>query len=289
MSRRGSMAFRLRLIPISQERRLKGTCIRRLFAYLAAFRSRNTPLIYSVWRLDAATPALAQGLVDKAMAAEAAGLTGQVFIDETTSGTPLDYGYGGPEWDLRMAANFARAAGFSVTEDQNSAEFGTPPAPLRCDNAAFYSGWYSYDNYNNAFTWNTGAIGYHLDSASAIDPRGGADWSANALINGITVTHGSVAEPYTTGFAHSDGVFRNLSEGANVGDAFLRNTTYLKWMMLNIGDPLYTPFPAGLPAMTATKQFFPTHPPISDRRRSVDRDNHAPRGAFFEHDVRADK
>ena len=217
------------------------------FVSLAAFRSQNSTLIYSVWRLDAATPALAQGFVDKAMAAETGGLTGQVCIDEMTSGTPLDYSYGGPEWDLRMAANFARAAGFGVTEDQNAAEFGTPPAPLSCDNAAFYTGWYSYDNYNNAFTWNTGAIGYHLDSASAIDPRGGSDWSANALINGITVTHGSVAEPYTTGFAHSDGVFRNLSQGANVGDAFLRNTMYLKWMMLNIGDPLYTPFPRRLP------------------------------------------
>ena len=39
-------------------------------------------IIYSVWRLDAATPALAQGLVDKAMLAESSGLTGQVCIDE---------------------------------------------------------------------------------------------------------------------------------------------------------------------------------------------------------------
>jgi hypothetical protein len=31
-------------------------------------------------------------------------------------------------------------------------------------------------------------------------------------------------------------------EGANVGDAFLRNTLWLKWMIINIGDPLYRPF-----------------------------------------------
>src|SRR5262249_39988172 len=47
------------------------------FISLASFRSQNSTLIYSVWRLDAATPALAQGLVDKAMAAETAGLSGQ--------------------------------------------------------------------------------------------------------------------------------------------------------------------------------------------------------------------
>ena len=221
------------------------------FVSLATFRTQNAALIYSVWRLDAATPALAQGLVDKAMAAEAGGLNGQVCIDETTNAPGYDVGLGGPEWDLRMAANFARELGFSVTEDSNNAEFGTAPAPLRCDNAALYSGWYSYNNYNNAFTWNTGAIGYHIDSASAIDPRGGSNWSANALLNGITATHGSVSEPYSVAFAHPDGVFNSLFQGANLGDAFLRNTYYLKWMMLNIGDPLYRPFPGGYPAITA--------------------------------------
>jgi uncharacterized protein (TIGR03790 family) len=230
------------------------------FVSMAAFRNQNSALIYSVWRLDAATPALAQGLVDKAMAAETSGLAGQVCIDETTSGTPADYGDGAVEWDLRMAATFSRLAGFSVTEDQNEAEFGTPPAPLTCGNAAMYSGWYSFDNYNNVFTWNTGAIGFHIDSASAINPRGGSNWSANAIINGITVTHGSVAEPYTTGFAHAGGLFQNLFAGANVGDAFLRNTMYLKWMMLNIGDPLYCPFPAGFPAVTAPSNSFALNP-----------------------------
>ncbi len=222
------------------------------YSSLAIFRAQNPALpIYSVWRLDAATPALAQGLVDKALAAESGGLSGQVCIDETTSVPSYDYGSGGPEWDLRRAATFARQAAFSVTEDSNNAEFGTSPAPLRCDGVAMYSGWYSFNNYNNAFSWNTGAIGYHIDSASAINPRGGSNWSANALINGITATHGSVAEPYVGAFAHPDGVFRNLFEGANIGDAFLRNTAYLKWMMLNIGDPLYRPFPAGFPAVTA--------------------------------------
>ena len=230
------------------------------FLSFANYRSNGGTLIYSVWRLDAATAALAQGLVDKAMAAETSGLSGQVCIDETSPVAPYDYDNGQPEWDLRLAANFARRAGFVVTEDSNSAEFGTPPAPLRCDGAAMYSGWYSFNNYNNAFTWNTGAIGYHLDSAAAIDPRGGSNWSANALLNGITVTHGAVAEPFVTGWAHPDGVFRNLFEGSNVGDAFLRNKMWLKWMMLNIGDPLYRPFPAGFPAVTAPQNSLGFNP-----------------------------
>jgi uncharacterized protein (TIGR03790 family) len=231
------------------------------FVSLAAYRTgQNSVLIYSVWRLDAATPALAQGLVDKALLAESSGLAGQVCIDEDTGSPVYDYSYSSVDWDLRMAATFARQAGFSVTEDKNPAEFGTSPAPLRCDNAALYSGWYSYNNYNNAFSWNPGAIGFHLDSAAAVNPRGGTNWSANALINGITVTSGAMSEPDILGWAHPDGVFRNLFEGANVGDAFLRNTIWLKWMILNIGDPLYRPFPSGFSTVTAPQNSFALNP-----------------------------
>ena len=209
-------------------------------------------IIYSVWRLDAATPALAQGLVDKAMLAESIGLTGQVCIDEQIAVTTYDNGTtGSPDWDLRQAATLARLAGFSVLQDFNAAEFGTSPAPLRCDNAALYGGLYTLNHYNNAFTWNPGAIGFHLESASAYDPRGGTNWSANAVINGITVTGGTMSEPLLGGLGHPDAIFRNLFEGANVGDAVLRNTKWLKWTLLNIGDPLYRPFPAGIPAVTA--------------------------------------
>jgi hypothetical protein len=70
-------------------------------------------------------------------------------------------------------------------------------------------------------------------------------WSANALQRGITVTAGAVDEPYLTGLPHPAGVFRNLFEGATVGDAFLRNTAMLNWQIMNLGDPLYTPFPGG--------------------------------------------
>jgi hypothetical protein len=52
-------------------------------------------------------------------------------------------------------------------------------------------------------------------------------------------------EPYLEGMVRPSGTFRNLLEGANVGDAFLRNTRWLKWEILYFGDPLYTPFPGG--------------------------------------------
>ncbi len=218
------------------------------FVALADYRNQaGAALLYSVWRLDAATVDLAKGLVDKALQAEANGLQGQGCFDRRFGAAVMleDWAYGAGDWDVFRAADVARRVGLTVIEDEQDAEFGTAPAPLRCENVALYAGWYSYNNYNDAFSWATGAIGFHLDSGSALDPRGGANWSANALQRGITVTSGAVNEPYLEGLPHADGVFRNLFAGANVGDAFLRNTAFLQWMVLNLGDPLYRPFPGG--------------------------------------------
>ena len=76
-------------------------------------------------------------------------------------------------------------------------------------------------------------------------------------MKGITITSGAVGEPYLEGLPHPDQVFLYLFEGANVGDAFLRSTRWLKWMIVNIGDPLYRPFPKGFTAFTS-----PAHPVV---------------------------
>ncbi len=217
------------------------------FQSLAEYRHQpGAKRIYSVWRLDGPTAKIATGLVDKAMQAEKSGLQGQACFDRVHGDiTKLpEAGQGVAEWQLHRAADAARQAGFPVLEDENVAEFGTAPAPLRCENAILYCGWYSLNHYNDAFSWAVGAIGWHLDSNSAM-PRGGTNWSANALEKGITVTSGAIWEPYLDALVRPDGVVLDLFQGANVGDAFLRNTAYLKWMILNIGDPLYTPFPRG--------------------------------------------
>lgn len=222
------------------------------FVSLAAYREKaGVPHIYSVWRLDAATPVIAKGLVDKALFAEAHGLSGKACFDLTS---PIDrvpdWAYGAGNWDVYQAEQFARAAGFPILEDTHAEEFGTAPAPLRCDGAALYAGWYSLNHYNDAFSWNPGAIGIHLDSASAMNPRQGANWAANALLKGITITSGAVAEPFLDNLPHPDEAFMYLFGGSNAGDALLRSTRLLKWMIINIGDPLYRPFPNGVHGTT---------------------------------------
>jgi uncharacterized protein (TIGR03790 family) len=233
--------------PYYDDAQSQGNVYQPFFSFAAYRAQPDAMTIYSVWRLDGATAELAQGLVDKAMTAEASGLKGKACFDRNRGPitNSVDIGYGEAEWDLHKAATFAEMAGFSVIEDSNFAEFGTPPAPT-CPNAALYAGWYSLNHYNNAFTWNTGAIGFHLDSASALNPRGGPNWSANAILNGITVTSGAVNEPFLPGLVRPGGTLRDLLQGAYVGDAFLRNTRWLKWMIVNLGDPLYRPFAHGL-------------------------------------------
>lgn len=219
------------------------------FQTLADFNQRGTgPPVYGVWRLDGATPGIAQGLVDKAIYAETYGLVGRACFDRNRGLFQVlqetDASYLAADWDMYRAAEFTRKMGWDTIEDFVEAEFGTNPAPARCDVAAFYTGWYSFNNYNDVFTWAPGAIGWHIDSASAFNPRGGANWAANALQRGITITTGAVEEPFVRPFPKSDQIVRYLFQGANVGDAFLRSTLFKEWQFLNFGDPLYRPFPA---------------------------------------------
>jgi uncharacterized protein (TIGR03790 family) len=228
------------------------------FQSFAQFRKLPTlPLFYSVWRLDGASVQLAEALVDNAIAAEAAGgpvsqvagSLGNACIDMATdpSNWP-DTGYRSADWDLLRASQaLSLTNNFSVITDTNSTTFGTPPSP-NCPNTSLYAGWYNYGTYNNAFSWNAGSIGWDLDSGALADPRNGPFWGGLALQHGLTVTTGPAGgEPYLEGLTRPPGAFRDLLQGANVGDAFLRNTRWLKWMIEYVGDPLYTPFPSALP------------------------------------------
>jgi uncharacterized protein (TIGR03790 family) len=219
---------------------------------------RNLPrsqTIYSVWRLDGPTQAAAQAMASKAVSVQAAGgldatAGGIAYLDRayqpgSIEDRPSDFGLGAGDWDLISSANMLRAAGWTVHEDVELTEIGVAPSILLAPNASLYCGWYSLGHYYDVYTWRDGAVGWHMDSSSGPDARGGPSWVPNAIRRGITVTSGAVNEPFLEGLPRADGVFRQLLAGANVGDAFLRNTVWLRWVMINYGDPLYRPFPGG--------------------------------------------
>lgn len=238
------------------------------FQSLAAYRSApRAQMIYSVWRLDGPggagvtcpAPAgnntcLIKAMIDKAFAIENGGGLdaapgGIAYIDRrygsVVPGSAPDFNLFSGDQDLRAAGDHFTKAGFSLTEDSADPEIGGGAPITTAPNAMLYSGWYQYATYNNVFTWRDGAVGFHLDSASAQNYRTAGTWAGSAIRNGITVTSGSITEPFLFGLPHPDVVFRNLLQGAKVGDAFLRGTPWLRWNVLNFGDPLYTPFPGG--------------------------------------------
>ena len=222
--------------------------------YKAVGRLRQREDFWIVSRIDGASADDAIALVERTRAAEdaiAAGtLDGIVYVDGNRGDVPpaTDAGFGSYEWgEWNMWGTrevFEDVGLYDVVWDGNNAEFGTDPAPLECPDALYYAGWYSYYNYNDCFTWTTGAIGAHLDSCSACDIRNSGTWSGSALLDGITATFGAVYEPYVAGMPEYDQFFYYLLQGANFGEAAVESTVVSYWMMVWVGDPLYRPYGA---------------------------------------------
>ena len=207
--------------------------------------------LYLVTRLDGADAAGAMDLIQRTVEAEAlaraGGLDGVVYVDgrygDATPDPAASFGsYEWGEWNMWGTRRVFEDHGqWPVVWDGNEAEFGAAPAPLTCPDALFYAGWYSYYNYNDAFTWAPGAVGGHLDSCSACDLRSGT-WSAEALKRGITATFGAVNEPYVAGMPEYDQLFYALTQGGTFAEAAYQSTVVGAWMMVFVGDPLYQPF-----------------------------------------------
>jgi uncharacterized protein (TIGR03790 family) len=216
--------------------------------------SMGVPL-FLVTRIDGVDAEAAMALVDRAEEAQALAQTGEldgtVYVDGKsgdTEPTSDDFGtYEAGEWNMWGTRQiFEDLAFYDVVWDGNEAEFGTKPAPTECPDALYYAGWYSYNHYNDAFTWAPGAIGGHLDSCSACDIRESTSWSASALQRGITATFGAVGEPYVAGMPEYDQFYLYLLQGGSYAEAAYESTVIGLWMMTWLGDPLYRPYPGGV-------------------------------------------
>lgn len=206
---------------------------------------------FLVTRIDGADDMASKALVDRTKAADDLAskkmLAGTVYVDGNR-GTPHPttdtFGsYESGEWNMVGTENVFKAAMWpKIVANYDGAELGTAPAPLTAPDALYYAGWYSYNHYNDVFTWNVGAIGGHLDSCSACSFRGTTSWSAGALRKGITATFGAVGEPYVAGMPEYDQFYLYLLQGASYAEAAYESTIVGAWMMEWIGDPLYRPY-----------------------------------------------
>jgi len=216
-------------------------------AYGATNMSQLHPTngVWLVTRLDGPTPAIARGLVDKALEAETNGLWGRAYFD---------YGHGqstgvsnyllGDNW-ISGAANIASRGGFTAVLETNA---GTFPAGFPMSHIAFYAGWYEW-NPTGPFLqpkmeFMPGAFAYHLHSFSAATIRQTTmHWVGPLLAKGATATMGCVEEPYLSFTPNVAGFFAALIfSRVSFGEAAYLCQNTLSWQTIAVGDPLYRPF-----------------------------------------------
>lgn len=207
--------------------------------------------VLMVARLDGPTFEVANGLVDKAVAAERSGLWGRGYFDwrgVTNQGYVL-----GDTW-IRAAAAICRQAGFETEVDEAEATFR---ADHPVSQVAFYAGWYDA---GVSGPWGLprvefmpGAFAYHLHSFSAATLRSPtAHWVGPLLARGASASVGYTAEPYLQATLDL-GVFwsRFVLRGYSYGEAVYSGLPALSWQATVVGDPLYRPFaqPDSAPAL----------------------------------------
>ena len=195
-----------------------------------------------VARLDGPSPAIARGLVGKAIEAETHGLWGRAYFD--TRGLVAG-NYAAGDEAIGGAAAVARNMGFETVLDDSPLTF---PATFPLSQIALYAGWYD-DNVSGPFArpeveFMPGAFAYHLHSFSASTLRAtNRFWAGPLLAKGATATIGYVEEPYLYFTSDLEAVLRNLLErGASYGEAAWSAERALSWQTTVVGDPLYRPF-----------------------------------------------
>jgi len=233
----------LALLPLIEEHLpLCGPLHNPVYTTTNAAMLHPTNGILMVARLDGPTPAIARGLVDKALQAEADGLWGRAYFDLRNIKDP---GYKlGDDW-IRGASEICRHLGFETVVDENP---GTFPAGFPMSQIAIYIGWYAGDACGPfaqpKVEFMPGAFAYHLFSYSAGTLRTTNQyWVGPFLAKGATITMGCVAEPYLS--ATPDvAVFtaRLIFLGFTFGEAAYASQPVLSWQTTVVGDPLYRPF-----------------------------------------------
>jgi uncharacterized protein (TIGR03790 family) len=197
--------------------------------------------VLMVSRIDGPNVESSLKMIDQALDAEKNGLKGKAYVDArglkpTKPGDPLalwdqkllDFG-----WMLRHSTSY------SVYIDRFE------PLIEKAPETALYVGWYSLRNYQDAFAFAPGAIGYHIASEEAVSIHNEEEkgWCRNMLLRGVTVTLGAVSEPYVDSFPSPQEFFGFLLSGRySLVEAYYLSSPYVSWRMVLFGDPLYSPW-----------------------------------------------
>ena len=231
------------------DRRDYAAAWRHLNPFHHAFKQPERPVqrelpVLMVSRLDGPTAESAMRLVDRAMEAERQGLAGTVYLDARgLPAKPPSDTYGRYDQSLRDLHEFvAQHSSLKSVLENSESRFHRPgEAP----DVGLYIGWYRLRHYEDAFTFQPGAIGYHMASAEAVSlhKAGELGWCKNALERGITATIGSVGDPYLDAFPEPLEFVALLMTGQySLVESYYLTSRWVSWRMVLVGDPLYNPW-----------------------------------------------
>lgn len=214
------------------------------------FKDQTMPLekkdITMVCRLDGPDAQTVKRVILDSIHAEEEGLSGKAYFDarwpDTGNDKPLS-GYALNDRLIHLAAGVVEASGLTrgVVKDDTGRLF----QPGECPDTALYCGWYSLANYVDAFTWNRGAVGFHVASSECTTLKSGTSnvWCKRMLEKGIAATVGPVGEPYVQSFPNPEIFFRLLCDGyLTLVECYYVSLPYVSWKMVLVGDPLYRPY-----------------------------------------------
>lgn len=208
---------------------------------------QEAPPTLMVTRLDGPQEGTARDIIVASLKAEKEGLKGRVALDSrgiSATEKGKDSAFGPFDQSIRDLAEIVRSrTKLPLTTDDAGNVF--PAGSVK--DVAIYCGWYSVRKYVPAFTFNPGAVGYHVASFEMLSLRGEKEkgWVAGLLNDGIAATVGPVAEPYLQSFPKPDEFFPLLFTGKlTLAEVYWKTTPMTSWMLGIIGDPLYNPYKA---------------------------------------------
>ena len=208
--------------------------------------SRENILLVS--RLDGPTEQIVKRIIDDSIEIEKIGLEGSAYFDARVNRSTGNQnkkskiGYGFYDQSIHLAAErVAKSERLPVVVNDKSELF----KPGECPDAALYCGWYSLRKYVAAFTWQKGAVGYHIASqeCSTLKQKNSQVWCKRMLEEGVAATIGPTSEPYLQAFPIPEIFFGLLVDGRlSLAECYALSKPFWSWQMVLVGDPLYRPF-----------------------------------------------
>ena len=216
--------------------------------YFIGFKDKKLTIgkdkILMVSRLDGSSEEVVRRIIRDSIQTERSGIRGIAYFDARWPRPDKQKlgAYAFYDNSIHQAADWVRKSKTMPVLVDDSAELFQPgDGP----DASLYCGWYSLAKYVDAFTWNPGAVGFHIASSecSTLRNKKSRVWCKMMLEKGVAATIGPVYEPYVEAFPIPEIFFKFLIDGyLSLAECYLISTPYLSWQMVLVGDPLYRPF-----------------------------------------------